>query len=83
MLEKVVVIDKVEVTESGHVQVRQVTKIVEDGKELAKTYQRHVLSPGDDLTGQNERVAAIARAVWTPEAVAAYRETMTQPLPEE
>ena len=72
-LKKVVVIDQIEVTEFGHVQVRQATKIMEDGKEIGKTYHRHVLSPGDSLEGQDEKVQAIARAVWTPEVIEAYK----------
>ena len=73
MLEKSVVIDQIEVTESGHGQVRQATKIMEDGKEIGKTYHRHVLSPGDSLEGQDEKVQRIAKTVWTPEVVAAYK----------
>jgi len=73
MLEKQVVIDQIEVTESGHVQVRQATKILEDGKEISKTYHRHVLSPGDPLEGQDEKVRRIAKAVWTSEVIEAYK----------
>ena len=72
-LEKCVVIDQIEVTEFGHVQIRQATKIMEDGKEIGKTYHRHVLSPGDSLEGQDEKVQRIAKAAWTPEVVAAYK----------
>lgn len=72
-LEKLVVIDQIEVTATGHVQVRRATKIMEGGKEISKTYHRHVLSPGDSLEGQDEKVQRIAKAVWTPEVVAAYK----------
>ncbi len=81
MLEKIVVIDQVEVTESGHIQVRQATKIMENGKELSKSYHRHVLSPGDNLEGQNPKVVAIAEAVWTSEVIAAYKATMAVQIP--
>ena len=73
MLEKQVIIDQIEVTESGHIQVREATKIMEDGKELSRTFHRHVLSPNDNLEGQNERVIAIAKAVWTPEVIEKYK----------
>uniref|UniRef100_A0A6M3K2E2 Uncharacterized protein n=1 Tax=viral metagenome TaxID=1070528 RepID=A0A6M3K2E2_9ZZZZ len=73
MLEKIIVIDQIEVTEFGHVQVRQATKVFEDGKELSKSYHRHVLSPGDSLEGQDEKVQRIAKAAWTPEVVTAYK----------
>jgi len=68
-LEKVVVIDKIEVLESNHIQIRQATKIMEDGKEISKTYHRHILNPGDSLKDQDEKVIAIAKAVWTDEVI--------------
>jgi len=39
-LEKITVIDQIEVTESGHVQVRQATKIIENGMDtmMQKTH---------------------------------------------
>jgi len=72
-LEKQVAIDKIEVLEMGHIQVRQITRIVEDGKELSASYHRWSLSPGDDLTGQDAKVVAIANATWTSEVIAAYQ----------
>ena len=72
-LEKQIAIDKIEVLELGQIQVRQITRIVEDGAELSSSYHRWSLSPGDDITGQDVRVQAIANAVWTPEVIAAYQ----------
>lgn len=73
MLEKVSAVDKVEVLENGNIQVRTATKIVEDGEVISTQFHRHVLSPADDLTGQDARVVAIAQATWTPEVIAAYQ----------
>ena len=39
-LTKEVVIDKIEVMENGIVQVRQVTRILEDNQRLSQTYHR-------------------------------------------
>jgi hypothetical protein len=72
-LTKEIAIDKTEVLELGHIQVRQITRIMEDGKELSATYTRWALNPGDDLTGQDAKVVAIANAVWTEEVVADYQ----------
>ncbi len=80
-LEKVVVIDQIEVTELGQIQVRQATRIMEDGKEIGKTYHRHVLSPGDSLEGQDAKVTAIAKAVWTDEVVKTYKDMVKQEMP--
>lgn len=64
-LTKEVVIDKIEVLETGAIQVRQATRVLEDGEELSKSYHRHVLQPGDDLTNEDPKVAAIAIAAWS------------------
>ena len=58
------VIDKIEVLEDGQIQVRRADKVLRDGVEIAKTYHRHVLSPGNDLTNEDPKVIAIAKAVW-------------------
>lgn len=58
------VIDKIEVLENGQIQVRQANKVLKDGVEIAKSYHRSVLAPGDDLTNQDPRVVAVALAVW-------------------
>jgi hypothetical protein len=72
-LEKQIAIDKIEVLELGHIQVRQITRIVEDDTELSASFHRWVLNPGDDITSQDARVQAIANAVWTPEVISAYQ----------
>jgi hypothetical protein len=72
-LEKIIVVDQIEVVESGCVQIRTATKILEDGKEINRTFHRHVVAPGDDYSGENDRVKAICAAVHTPEIVAAYQ----------
>jgi hypothetical protein len=72
MLNKEVVIDKIEALESGFVQVRKVTRIIEDGVELSRSYHRWALSPGQNIADQDPRVQAICNAVWTPEVIAAF-----------
>jgi hypothetical protein len=61
------------VREFGHIEVRMDT-VVRDGEdEQSRLPHRHVLTPGDDLTGEHPRVQAIATAAWTPEVVARYQ----------
>lgn len=68
--------DKIEVLQlaAGYpvVQVRTATIIAEDGTEISRTFHRHVLTPDADLSGADADVAAIAGAVFTDEAKAAY-----------
>jgi len=71
-LTKEVVIDKVEVVENGTLQVREVTRILEDGKQLSSSYHRWSFVPGSDVSDQPANVQAIAAAAWTPEVIAAY-----------
>jgi hypothetical protein len=68
--------DKVELVQSNHIQVRTATIIEKDGTEIARTFHRHVLSPGDDVTNEDPKVQAIANAVWTEEVIAAYQASL-------
>jgi len=72
-LEKVIKVDLIEITENGNVQVRTKTAIVEDGQEISGRFHRHVVSPGDDYSGEDARVQAICAATHTPEVIAAYQ----------
>jgi hypothetical protein len=68
-------VDKLEVvTQYNLIQVRTATIVQKDGKEIARSFHRHVVQPGDDLTGQDPKVVAIANAVHTPEIIAAFQE---------
>lgn len=72
-LTKETVVDQITVTENGTVLYREATRILEDGVQLSQTFHRTSLTPGQDLTGQPEKVVAIANAAWTPEVIAAYQ----------
>ena len=63
-LTKETVVDKIEVLESGTIQVRSAVRVLEDGEVLSQTYHRHVLEEGADLTNEDPKVVAIANAVW-------------------
>ena len=66
-------VDQVELVESNHIQVRTATIIERDGEEISRSYHRHVLAPGDDVTSEDPKVQAIANAVWTEEVIAAFQ----------
>lgn len=69
-------VDQITVTENGTVLYREATRVVEDGNEIAKTYHRTSLTPGQDLSGQPAKVVAICNTAWTPEVIAAYQEQL-------
>ena len=62
-----------EVLPSTVLQVRLSDQIVDGEVVKASTFRRYCLTTGSDLTGQPEQVVAIANAVWTPAAIAAYK----------
>ena len=66
-------IDKIEVLENGCIQVREVTRIMKDGEQIAHTYHRWVLLPEQNVSDQPANVQAICQAAWTPEVIAAYK----------
>jgi hypothetical protein len=72
-LTKTTNVDQITVTENGVVLYREATRIMEDGKELSKTYHRSSLTPAQDLTGIPANVVAICNAAWTAEVIAAYQ----------
>ena len=76
MLEKIKVVDLIEVTESGHVQVRTKIAIMEDGEEISSQFHRHVIAPGNDYNNENERVKSICAAVHTDKIIASYKATL-------
>lgn len=77
-LEKVTVVDMIEVLESGCVQVRTKTAIMEDGVQLSGSFHRHVIVPGADYASEDPRVKAICKATHTPAIVAAYKASLEQ-----
>jgi len=72
-LTKTTSIDQITIEENGIVLYREATRIMEDGKELSKTYHRSSLTPAQDLTGIPANVVAICNVAWTPEVIAAYQ----------
>lgn len=62
-----------EVLIDGQIQIRTDSIVLRDGVEISRTYHRHVLAPGDSITGEDPSVQRIAMAEHTPATIAAYR----------
>ena len=73
MLEKIQIVDRIEVLENGSVQVRTKTAIMEDGKQISGSFHRHVVAPGNDYSGEDARVQSICAATHTADVIAAYK----------
>jgi hypothetical protein len=73
MLEKQIVIDKIEILEDGTIQTREKTRILEDGVVISeKNTNRSIIPPGEDTGKMDQRVRDIAAVVHTPEKIQAY-----------
>jgi len=70
---KKIEIGKIEVVDKHkHIQVRTDTVLEEDGKEISRTYHRHVLHANMDISGEDAEVQAVANAVWTDAVKSAW-----------
>jgi len=74
MITKELIEDKIEIVgDYKAVQIRTSTVIKEDGVEISRSYNRHVVQCLDDISGESTEVQAICNAVWTDELKAAYQ----------
>ncbi len=73
MLEKKVTFDH-QVLEDGQIQVRRITRIMEDGKELSKAYHRHCVAPGDYVNNEDTRTKLITGVLYTPAFIEDFKE---------
>ena len=75
--------DKIEIVNKWNIQVRTATVIKEDGKELTRSFNRKVLTPGTldasdnlvdtNISGEDSDVQAICNAAWTTQVKADYK----------
>lgn len=72
------IIDKIEVLENNSIQIKTATIIEKDGIEIAKTFHRHVVSPGDDISNEDVKVQSIANAIWTDEVISEYKALLSK-----
>ncbi len=63
------VIDKIEVLETGVIQVRRAHRVYDGSELIAQRYHRFVLEPGANVTDADARLQTICHAVWTPSVV--------------
>jgi len=65
--------DKIEVVgDYKHVQVRTATIIKKDGKQISRSFSRHVVAPNADISNESTEVQAICNVVHTDAIKTAY-----------
>ena len=66
-------VDKIEIVGPYRaVQVRTAREIYDDGKEISRSFSRHVVSAGGDTSNETAEVQAVCKAVHTSEVTSAY-----------
>ena len=79
---KEIVQDKIEVVgDFKHIQVRTATVIKEDGVELSRSFQRHVVAPDSDSSSESADVKAMVAQFHTAEIKKAYADHMKSLAP--
>ena len=73
MLEKKESYSKIEVLESGVVQLRKTTTVLDNGEVLSQTHHRSVVTPLDDITSLPQNVQDVCNAYWTDELIANFQ----------
>jgi len=71
--------DKIEVVgDFKHIQVRTATVIKEDGKEISRSFHRHVVSPDSDSSKESADVKAMVAQFHTDAVKKAYADHLAK-----
>jgi predicted metal-dependent HD superfamily phosphohydrolase len=73
MLEKKESYSQIELKESGHIQLRLTTTVLDDGQVLSQSHHRSVVTPLDDISDLPDNVQAVCNAFWTDELIANFQ----------
>ena len=74
--------DKIEIVGTHKIiQVRTATIIERDGVEISRSFHRHTVAPGDDVSGESADVQALATQFHTDAIVAAYEAHIAEQSP--
>ena len=57
-------IDQITVTETGHILVREVNRILKDGQQIAETFHRWSFEPNSDVSEMPDKVQKLCKYVW-------------------
>ena len=72
-LEKIQEVDLIEIKGEYSIQVRQATKVLDDGKQIGGvSYHRHVVHPNSNWSGEDAKVKKIADALFDADCKEAW-----------
>ena len=73
-LTKETLTDRIELLNSGHVQIRENIKTFKDGVLISSRFNRYVLTPDDNIDSQPEQIKNACNNHWTNEIIANFEE---------
>tara|TARA_Y100001938_G_scaffold56772_1_gene79215 strand:+ start:992 stop:1255 length:264 start_codon:yes stop_codon:yes gene_type:complete len=83
-LEKSTKQDKIEIVDMGDwkvIQVRTAIIITDDGKEISRTFDRHTVSPNNDVSEESDEVKKLAEIYFTDDAKSKHKAAMEADVP--
>ena len=73
-LEKIQEVDQIEIKGEYSIQVRQATKVLDDGKQIGGvSYHRHVVHPNSDWSNDDPKVKKIADSLFDDDCKEAWQ----------
>ena len=72
MIEKQESYTQIELLESGEVQLRKTTKIIEDGNVISQSHHRSIVVPTDDISAYPQNIQDVCNAFWTEEIIQSF-----------
>ena len=66
-------VDQIEIIGDHTIQVRTATIIEKDSVEISRSFHRHVVEPGMDISNEDIKVQTVANALFTQEVIDAYQ----------
>jgi hypothetical protein len=77
-LAEIIKVDQIEIVGDHTIQVRTATIIEKDGIEISRTFHRHVIEPGMDVSNEDPKVQSVVNALFTEEVILAYQSGIQQ-----
>ena len=62
-----------EILENGVIQLRRSDIISEDGVDIATSYDRRIIAPGDDVLNESQEIQDLAAVVHTQARIDSYQ----------
>lgn len=67
MIEKQELYSQIELIETGYVQLRKTTKIIENGEVISSAHHRSIVTPDDDISSLPQDIQDLCNTFWTDE----------------